>query len=228
MPPPDSDLLAETRAVTPRDDDASSRRAPAPRPPPSPLTETADDSNAGYLEHTSPQQLTEGTRVGRFIVLERLGAGGMGVVYAAFDRDLDRKLALKLLRREAAHGGTHDAQVRLLREARAMARLSHPNVVTIHEVGVFEDQVFLAMEFVDGETLRDHLEPRPHDWREIIELYLQAGRGLSAAHEAGLVHRDFKPEYRRETPKTLEHPAARGFVSPGRVFGVLHVSPESA
>ena len=130
-------------------------------------------------------------RVGRYVVLEQIGRGGMGIVYAAYDPELDRKIAIKLLdpqRDDIA------ARVRLLREAQAMAKLQHPNVVAVHDVGTLGDRVFVAMEFVRGTTLTSHLAARPRPWREVLGLLLAAGRGLAAAHEVGLVHRDFKPD----------------------------------
>jgi tetratricopeptide (TPR) repeat protein len=118
----------------------------------------------------------------------------MGVVYAAYDPQLDRKVALKVLHTGAELGmGTSDGRGRLLREAQAMAKLSHNNVITVHDVGTFGDRVFVAMEFIDGSTLRDWLAS-PHDWPDVVEAFVKAGRGLAAAHAAGLVHRDFKPD----------------------------------
>lgn len=130
-------------------------------------------------------------RIGRFTVLEQVGAGGMGVVYAAYDDTLDRKVAVKVLRGSASA----EAQERMLREARAMARLSHPNIVTVHEVAEHEGQVFLAMEFVRGRSLDRwiHEGEQPKPWREVLQVFARAGEGLAAAHDAGLVHRDFKP-----------------------------------
>jgi eukaryotic-like serine/threonine-protein kinase len=124
--------------------------------------------------------------LGRYAVTGLLGSGGMGIVLDAHDPALDRRVAVKLLRPGAA-GAT------LEREAQAMARLSHPNVITVYEVGVFDEQPFLAMERVTGRTLRSWQEDR-HGWRQVVAMYVAAGRGLAAAHEAGLVHRDFKPE----------------------------------
>src|SRR5262245_52598131 len=143
------------------------------------------------LEAPSPhEELAPGTSLGRYTVLGRMGSGTMGVVYAAYDATLDRKVALKIVRREPGTPGTAAPRVvRLLREARAMAQLAHANVVGVHEVGQFGGQVFLAMEFVDGGTLEQQLE-RPLGWKAILDLFLQAGRGLAAAHAAGLVHRD--------------------------------------
>jgi tetratricopeptide (TPR) repeat protein/tRNA A-37 threonylcarbamoyl transferase component Bud32 len=129
-------------------------------------------------------------QIGRFVVLGRVGAGGMGQVYSAYDPVLDRRVALKLLHAEQ----TEKDRDALVREAKALARLSHPNVVAVHDVGVHEGLVFLAMEFVEGMTLKSWLlQPREGKLPEAVALLLQAGRGLRAAHEAGLVHGDFKP-----------------------------------
>ena len=127
----------------------------------------------------------EAKQVGHFAILRRLGEGGMGVVYAAYDERLERRVAIKLL-----HATDH---ARLLREAQALARLSHPNVVQIYEVGEAHGQIFVAMEHVEGPSLAAWLAAEPRDVAAIFEVFLQAGRGLQAAHESGLVHRDFKP-----------------------------------
>ena len=124
--------------------------------------------------------------LGRYRVGERLGAGAMGTVFAAHDESLDRAVAIKVLR-DRGEG----AEARMLREARALARLSHPNVVTVHEVGTDADRTFVVMEFVPGKTLADWQPGRP--WRAVVHAYIEAGRGLAAVHAAGLVHRDFKP-----------------------------------
>ncbi|WP_164021330.1 tetratricopeptide repeat protein [Pyxidicoccus trucidator] len=133
-----------------------------------------------------------GARVGRYVLLRRVGEGGMGVVFAAYDPDLDREVALKLLKPGAVTDA--EARGRLVREAQALARLSHPNVVTVHDVGLDGDTVFLAMELVRGRTLRHWLAEAPRPWREVLARFLQAGQGLAAAHAVGLVHRDFKPD----------------------------------
>jgi tRNA A-37 threonylcarbamoyl transferase component Bud32/tetratricopeptide (TPR) repeat protein len=131
--------------------------------------------------------------VGRYVILESIGIGGMGVVCAAYDPKLDRRVALKLLRATGSGQATQTARDRLFREAQALAKLQHPNVVTVHDVGDFEGQVYIAMEFVEGTTLREWLRERPRDWRDILAKFVEAGRGLAAAHAAGIVHRDFKP-----------------------------------
>jgi serine/threonine protein kinase len=135
-------------------------------------------------------QLRPGEQVGRYIVLSTLGSGGMSVVFLAYDPELDRKVALKLMR----SGGLGTlGRARLQREAQALARLSHPNVVPVYDVGQHGDETFMAMEHVEGETLRRWLK-QPRTWREIVAVLVEAGRGLAAAHAAGIVHRDFKPD----------------------------------
>ena len=138
--------------------------------------------------------LERGTSVDRFLVLEPIGTGAMGVVYAAFDPRLDRRVALKLVRPDVSRLSGAAARDRLLVEARALARLSHPNVVTVYEAGAWKNQLFLAMEYVEGTTLSAWLRAHPRPWREVLSAFLHAGEGLWAAHRAGLVHRDFKPD----------------------------------
>lgn len=133
------------------------------------------------------------SRIGRYEVRALLGRGGMGVVYLAHDASLDRELAIKLLRADPPRA-TPEEQVRLRREARAMARLSHPNVVTVHEVDEHEGRLFIAMEYVKGLSLTDWLGSAHRPWQEVLEVLLAAGDGLAAAHAAGIVHRDFKPD----------------------------------
>jgi tetratricopeptide (TPR) repeat protein len=139
-------------------------------------------------------QLAPGSSIGRYTVLGLLGAGGMGVVYAAYDPELDRKVALKIVHTDVVDAD-HRARVqdRLLYEARAMAQLSHPNVVAVHDLGRTGDRVFVAMELVEGQTLKRWLAEEHRGWREIVAAFVAAGQGLAAAHVAGLVHRDFKP-----------------------------------
>ena len=128
------------------------------------------------------------------MVIDPVGVGSMGAVYAAYDPELDRKVALKLLRAGILDGGAGgDLGPRLVREAQALARLSHPNVVTVHDVGAFGDGIFVAMELVEGGTLASFLHEARRPVRQIVDVFCQAGEGLAAAHAAGIVHRDFKP-----------------------------------
>jgi tRNA A-37 threonylcarbamoyl transferase component Bud32/tetratricopeptide (TPR) repeat protein len=137
--------------------------------------------------------LEPGASIGRYTILGLVGRGGMGEVYAAYDSSLDRKVALKVMLAEISAQDSR-AQERLLREAQAIAKLSHPSVVVVYEVGTFGDSVFIAMEFIEGETLSAWCAAKSRTPREVLDVLLAAGRGLAAAHEAGLVHRDFKPE----------------------------------
>ncbi len=160
-------------------------------PPEIALAETAaSEGSSARVERA--RWLERGASLGRYTVVETLGEGGMGVVHGAYDPDLDRKVALKLLRVPAGGRASDAARARLLREARAMAKLAHPNVLRVYEVGTVGGVDFVAMEFVDGSTLGDWLGER-HRWRNVTRVMAQAGRGLAAAHRAGLVHRDFKP-----------------------------------
>jgi serine/threonine protein kinase/tetratricopeptide (TPR) repeat protein len=150
---------------------------------------------AGDGDESSTHVLERGVYVARYRILDVVGTGGIGVVYAAFDEALGRNVALKLLRPNARNPAKLERRrARLIREAQALARLSHPNVVPIYEVGMFEDRVFLAMEYVEGSTMRRWLRRSERKWTEILDKYIQAGRGLAAAHAADIVHRDFKPD----------------------------------
>lgn len=133
----------------------------------------------------------EEARLGRFVLLEQIARGGMGVVYRAYDTQLDRRVALKLLH-PRLHG-TERARARLLMEARVLARLDHPNVVSVHEAVDLEGQVVIVMELVKGTSLAAWERERTRAWKEVVGVYLQAGRGLAAAHALGVIHRDFKP-----------------------------------
>ncbi len=137
--------------------------------------------------------LPKGTHLGRFELLEPVGRGGMGEVYAAFDPELTRQVALKRVRRAPHERGSEEANRRLQAEARLMAQLQHPNVVTVYEAGSDGEQLYIAMELVRGLNLAQWLAAQPRGWREVTERFLEAGRGLAAAHRAGILHRDFKP-----------------------------------
>ncbi|HFE44827.1 MAG TPA: serine/threonine protein kinase [Nannocystis exedens] len=175
-----------------------------------PVGTQTSGKNGTTANKTLGHDLKRGDRVGRFTILDMLGMGGMGVVFTAYDDVLDRQVALKLVLDRRADIRW---QARMLREAKALARLSHPNVVQIYEAGTFGDRIYLAMELVQGKTLRQWLNDRSQKRHatnsstptaisapdingipEIIACFEQAGRGLAAAHSVGLVHRDFKPD----------------------------------
>ena len=145
------------------------------------------------MNEGAPRQLPArtGAVFGRYVLVERIGSGAMGEVWVAIDPDLDRKIALKLLRSDRLRFRHY--RRRLLAEARAMAKLRHPNVVSVHDVGEVDGQLFVAMEFVAGDTLAEWISAGPHPWQSVLAVMRQAGAGLTAAHEAGLIHRDFKP-----------------------------------
>ncbi|MFN0280879.1 MAG: serine/threonine-protein kinase [Kineosporiaceae bacterium] len=154
--------------------------------------DVADDPEAQRLLATLRRRLAdvhEPARVDRFEIRRKVGAGGMGVVYAAWDPDLRREVAIKVVQ----HGSGADP-ARFAREARALAELSHPNVVTVYASGSLPGGgLFIAMELVDGTTLDRWLEDQPRSIDAILEVFIAAGNGLAAAHRIGLVHRDFKP-----------------------------------
>lgn len=139
-------------------------------------------------EEDSPAEIP--SRLGHFEIVGRLGAGGMGMVFEARDSVLGRRVAIKLL--HPASAGNDIAPARLLREAQALAKLAHPNVVTVFEVGTAGEDRFVAMELVEGKTLLDWMR-KPHHWRAVLDVFIAVGRGLAAVHALGLVHRDFKP-----------------------------------
>ncbi len=140
--------------------------------------------------------VVKGEALDRYVILDRLGAGGMGEVFSAWDPVLDRKVAVKVLRGDFEGSPLgEELKTRLMREAQSLARLSHPNVVTVHDVGIANGRIFLAMEFIEGSTLKKWLEQKPRpSWRQILEVFLAAGEGLLAAHDQGITHRDFKPD----------------------------------
>jgi eukaryotic-like serine/threonine-protein kinase len=146
----------------------------------------------GRAERQAGDSTSAGRPIGRYVISRRIGRGGMGTVYEAFDPKLERRVAVKVLRRSAIRDLGKSSTTRMLREAQCLARLSHPNVVPVYDVGVADGRIWVAMEYVEGGTLRQWLE-QPRSWREVVEVFVAAGRGLVAVHEVGLVHRDFKP-----------------------------------
>ena len=172
---PDDEALGETKPAPP---DRVITQPETPRAPPI-------DPNRG---------LVSGMTFGRFFLLDRLGGGGMGVVWAAYDPQLDRKVALKFVRADTLDQSAEYVLARFAREAQAMARVSHPNVIAVHDAGTSGEQVWIAEEFVRGVELTDWLKKKGgHTQAQILDVMLQAARGLNAAHLAGIVHRDFKP-----------------------------------
>ncbi|MEM9463168.1 MAG: serine/threonine-protein kinase, partial [Myxococcota bacterium] len=146
------------------------------------------DDNSGPIPRTTP------TKIGHYTVLDLLGVGGMGVVCTAYDPKLDRKVALKLLRKKRGNDSRNSTgQARLIREAQALAKLSHPNIVTVHDVDKVDGQIYMAMEYVDGSSLDKWMVRSERQWREVVDVFVHAARGLAAAHAAGITHRDFKP-----------------------------------
>jgi eukaryotic-like serine/threonine-protein kinase len=186
--------------------------------------------------------IERGEALDRYVILDRLGAGGMGEVFSAWDPVLDRKVAVKVLRPdfEGSELG-EELKHRLLLEAQSLAKLSHPNVVTVHDVGLAGDRVFLAMEFAEGRTLKQWLEQKPPPtWQAMLEVFLAAGEGLAAAHAQGITHRDFKPDNvvvgsegrvrvmdfglahgqaKSQKKKATDEPARRSITGPGAMLG---------
>jgi len=185
-----------------------------------------------FAEDAGANELERGTIVGRYMVLGKLGAGGMGVVYAAYDPELDRRVALKLLRPLADVGSGSAARARLLREAQALAKLSHPNVVAVHDVGTRGEGVWVAMELVVGETLGQWAGARARRWPEVLRILTEAARGVATAHNAGLVHRDLKPDNvmigSDGRVRVMDFGMAHGRVVPGDAAGLAAMArPDS-
>ncbi len=177
--------LAQAAPVSPSARDAATR----------PMGAATGDAPAipegAWDEDVSTHQ--PGATLGRYVVLSLLGAGGMGEVYTAYDPALDRRVALKVIKPFSDKGSLSGARGALLAEAQALAKLAHPNVVAVYDVGTIDDDVYIAMEYVEGTTLNTWMRTeRPLD--EVLDVFVAAGRGLEAAHAAGIVHRDFKPD----------------------------------
>ena len=190
--------------------------------------------------------LSAGTRLGAYEILSPLGAGGMGEVYRARDSKLKRDVAIKVLPPSLAADG--DALVRFEREALAVAALSHPNILAIHDFGTHEGTTYAVMELLEGETLRGRLDSGPIPQKQAVDYALQTAKGLSAAHEKGIVHRDLKPENLFVTRdghlkildfglakkveavapgKETGAPTGSGHTEPGTVMGSMgYMSPE--
>jgi TonB family protein len=187
-PHPALDATVSAPGVTPRRSGELARAAaatPGERGLTPATVRNPDDAGGATLQ--------PGDTLGRYVIGERMGAGGMGYVYRARDPDLGREVAIKVLR--AGGDGTGGAlERRLLREAQAMATLSHDHLVNVYDIGVGDGRVFVAMELVDGGTLRALIADRARSWRDKLAAVLAAGRGLAAAHSAGVIHRDFKPD----------------------------------
>ncbi len=161
--------------------------------------------------------LAVGATVDRFVILSLIGEGGVGRVYAAYDPDLDRQIALKL--RKGTRGPDEAVEVaRVRREAQALAKIAHPNVVTVYDVGEHDGQLYVAMEHVVGETLRRWVKSQRPSWREVVDAFIAAAQGLLAVHEAGLVHRDVKPDNIMRSAdgrvRVMDFGLARGNVEP--------------
>jgi hypothetical protein len=223
---------------------AGPERPPRAAPPPfSPALALADantvashedpgsDMSSKGIAPTDAATSASGPRIGRYVLLSKLGEGGMGEVFAGYDRELDRRVALKVVRSRRVDDA--HSQARMHREAQALARLSHPNVVQVHDVGEIGGQLFVAMEYVKGETLRTwqgrHDPTTPAGRRLILDMYVQAGRGLAAAHDAGLVARE--RETRRGTVTTMSRGyrrslpgSARTIITSTRAFRYPNVS----
>ena len=136
--------------------------------------------------------INSGTRLSHYEILYRIGAGGMGEVYLAQDTKLDRKVALKILPADVA--SDYDRMGRFVREARAAAALNHPHIAQVFEIGEYDGTHFIAMEFVDGATLREKFHLERTELKKLLRVLQQVAEGLSKAHAAGIVHRDLKPD----------------------------------
>jgi len=196
-----------------------------------------------------PQNINISQKLGRYLITDRLGAGGMGEVFLAKDMRLERLVALKILSAEFSRNG--DRIRRFVQEAKAVSALNHPNILTIYEIGQFDALHFIVTEFIKGDTLRQRLKDERMTLREILDIAVQTAAALAAAHEAGIIHRDIKPENvmlrvdglvkvldfglsklieeKRKTVDSKEAFSAQVQTTPGMVMGtVAYMSPEQA
>jgi Tol biopolymer transport system component/predicted Ser/Thr protein kinase len=152
---------------------------------------SVDKASASLLWKDGSTTLAIGTEIGSYRIEGVLGSGGMGVVYRAMDTRLNRPVAVKVLAEEIASPA---ARRRFQREAQAASSLNHPHILTVHDAGEFEERQYLVTEFVDGGTLREWIKQETRDWRQTVELLVGVADGLAAAHAAGILHRDIKPD----------------------------------
>ena len=235
-------------AGAPPTDEASPQSEPAQGlpPPAAPIQRTSGipsappPSDAGIVELAAADPPRPGGMVGRYRLLRLVGRGGMGDVYAAHDPELDRNIAIKIMRADTYPDEIEAA--RMMREAQSIARLSHPNLVTVYDVGTASGRVFVAMELVEGDTVAAWLDRKRRPRAEILRVFIAAGRGLAAAHRAGVIHRDFKPQNVMVTPEgavrvmdfglaalkqTLHGPQTPRLTRIGSILGTpLYMSPE--
>src|SRR5262245_4466640 len=200
----------------------------------------ASESERSIVDLGSADIPRPGANVGRYHLLQLVGRGGMGEVYAAHDPELDRRIAIKIMRADTWPNDV-GAQ-RMMREAQSIAKLSHPNLVTVYDVGSSGGRVFVAMELIEGDTVAAWLDRKRRSRDEILRVFILAGRGLAAAHRAGIIHRDFKPQNVMVTPdgrvrvmdfglaalrQTLHGSKARRITRIGSILGTpLYMSPE--
>ena len=220
-----------------------SRGVPSPSPDltTAPLPTWGESHSDGSIVDVSSADVPRpGGTVGRYHLIQLVGRGGMGEVYAAHDPELDRKIAIKIMRADTLPNDV-EAQ-RMMREAQSIAKLSHPNLVTVYDVGTEGHRVFVAMELIEGDTVAAWLDRKRRSRDEILRVFIAAGRGLAAAHRAGIIHRDFKPQNVMVAAdgavrvmdfglaalrQTLHGPKAQRITRIGSILGTpLYMSPE--
>ncbi|MBC7978293.1 MAG: serine/threonine protein kinase, partial [Myxococcales bacterium] len=189
-----SGTLRRAHRAGPTFDGAGSERVAVDTLHSSTLSGSEDDLEGSDGEGAAEAlKFERGATIDRYIILDRIGAGAMGVVYTAYDPRLDRRVALKVMHTRPGAQAS-DVATRLLREAQALAKLSHPNVVAVHDANALGEVVYLTMELVAGSSLTRWLKQAQRSVPEILRVFIEAGRGLAGAHAASLIHRDFKPD----------------------------------